>query len=493
MSHSNTFFSRLMGIEAVRRQSIVNFFAQIAFTFIGFFSTVYFAHKVGASVLGAYFLFVAYYGIIGLVTDGGFGGAAIKRISEGEEQDAYFSTFFVMRSLFVIVVVVALIIFRGYFVDFNSTGTFIWLLLALIISLLLGGVDSGVQGCGKVGIAATGGFINNISRTIIQVIAIFFGYGVAGLAGGFVAGMLAAAIIELRFFDLHFVRFSWRHIRSLSTFSFWLFLTSSGILVFSYADTLMIGYYLNNKDIGVYRVILQFTSFAGFTTTALHSTLWPRVSNWGKTGEIWSVEKSLSRACSYSLVLALPILAGGVLLGDKLLYFLYGQEFTYGYNTLIILLILQVVNVFQFFFTMYLGALDHQKEAFKVTIVAVTINIILNLMLIPIIGISGAAIATLVTMLLNVVLAYNVLSKIMNIKIEYNTLLNILKASIIMSFFVGVYRLLVPLSTIWLTLVPIVLGGMLYGILILKFEKEIADELKGIFAQMNVTWPNWLS
>ena len=57
---------------------------------------MYFAHTVGAGVLGGYFLFMAYFGIINLVSDGGFGGAAIKRISEGEEQDAYFSAFFVL-------------------------------------------------------------------------------------------------------------------------------------------------------------------------------------------------------------------------------------------------------------------------------------------------------------------------------------------------------------------------------------------------------------
>ena len=73
-----------MSIEPIRRQSIVSLIWQIALTFIGFLSTMYFAHAVGAGVLGAYFLFLAYFGIIGLMMDGGFGGAAIKRIGEGE-------------------------------------------------------------------------------------------------------------------------------------------------------------------------------------------------------------------------------------------------------------------------------------------------------------------------------------------------------------------------------------------------------------------------
>ena len=488
----NRIYSRILSIGEVQRQSIASFVSQIAFTFIGFLSTMYFAHTVGAGVLGAYFLFTAYYGIINMVTDGGFGGAAIKRISEGEEQDAFFSAFFILRSLFVIVVIVALISSRKYFVDLDGAGIFNWLLLALIVSLFYGAVVSGVAGRGKMGIYAAGNFINNVSRVLIQVVAVFLGYGVAGLVGGFVAGLLIATIIEVRFFDLHLVRFKWGHVKSLSAFSFWLFLTSTGVVLYTYADSIMIGYYLTNADVGVYRVVFQFTTLAVIATTALRATLWPKVSRWSKTGEIKNIEESLSRAFSYSLILAVPVFTGGILLGDRLLYFFYGAEFAKGYPILIILLFTQIVNVFQFFLTMYLSALDRQKDSFKVTAVAVTANIVLNILLIPIIGIMGAAIATLVTMTLNAVLARRLLSQNMVIRIEPDSILNILKASVAMVLFVGSYRLLIPLSNVWLTMVPVILGGLGYGILVLKLDRKICDELKEIFKQVNMPWPNWL-
>jgi O-antigen/teichoic acid export membrane protein len=481
-----------MGIGAVQRQSIVSLIWQVAFTLIGLLSTMYFSHALGAGVLGAYFLFMAYLGIIGMITDGGFGGAAIKRISEGEEQDAYFSAFFVLRSLFTIVVVIALIALRSYFVDFDTAGTFIWFLLALIVSIFYGAVSSGVAGYGKMGIYTTCNFINNVSRILVQVVAVFFGFGIAGLAGGFVAGMIAAAIIELRFFDLHFVRFAWRHIKSLSTFSFWLFLTSSGGLVFSYADTVMIGYYMGDADVGIYRIALQFAMVATFTTQAILPTLLPRVSRWGKTGEIELIEESLSRAFSYSLLLAIPILAGGVLLGDKLLYFFFGAEFAKGYTALVIILIVQVVNVFYYCFVTYLGALDRQKDSFKVTAVAAAANIVLNLLLIPVMGIVGAAVATLVSMALNVVLARRVLAQIMTIRMGYKNLFNFIKSSFVMSIFIVVYRMFVPLSNVWLTIIPVVLGGVVYGILILKLDRKIYEELTGIMAQLNLPWPKWI-
>ncbi|MCL7413908.1 MAG: flippase [ANME-2 cluster archaeon] len=481
-----------MSIGAIQRQSIVSLIWQTALTFIGFLSTMYFAHAVGAGVLGAYFLFTAYLSIIGLVSDGGFGWAAIKRISEGEEQNAYFSAFVALRSLFVTIVIIVLIAVRSYFVDLNEAGTFIWLILALMASLLSGAVSSGIRGCGKIGIQAKGNFIDNISRIIVQVAAVYLGFGVAGLGGGLVIGVIVGSIVQLRFFDLRFVHFRWKHIKSLATFSVWVFLISSGMIVFSTSDTIMIGYYLNNADVGVYRIVLQFTSLAAFTTVALRSSLYPRVSRWGKTGKTGLIEESISRAFTYSLVLAIPMFAGGVLLGDKLLYYFYGSKFGQGYMTMVVLFIVQIVNIFYFFLSSYLTALDHLKDLFKITVVAVVANIALNAALIPVIGISGAAIATLVTMGLNAVLALWALSKMLTIRLETGSLLNILKASVVMSLFVGVYRMLIPLSNMWFALVPVVLGGAIYGILILKFDRKIYEELKGIVLQMNVVWPEWL-
>ncbi|MCL7414178.1 MAG: polysaccharide biosynthesis C-terminal domain-containing protein, partial [ANME-2 cluster archaeon] len=335
-------------------------------------------------------------------------------------------------------------------------------------------------------------FISEITRILAQVTAVFLGYGVAGLAGGFVAGMIVASVIELRFFDLHLVHFGWRHVKSLSTFSFWLFLTSSGVMVYSYADTVMIGYYMSNPDVGVYRVVLQFTSIAALVTTSLHATLWPKVSRWGKTGEIGQIEESLSRAITYALLLATPLCIGGILLGDKLLYYFYGADFAKGHPVLVVLFIVQIINVFQTFFLTYLGAMDQQKNAFKVTSVAATANIVLNVILIPVIGITGAAIATFVTLSLNALLARRVLARTMTITLEHKSLINILKAAVGMGLFVGGYRMVVSLDNVGLTLVPVVLGGAIYMTLVLKFDRKMYDELKGLALQMNLSWPVWL-
>ena len=168
------------------------------------------------------------------------------------------------------------------------------------------------------------------------------------------------------------------------------------------------------------------------------------------------------------------------MLGDRLLYFFYGTDFV-SYATLMILFIVQIVNIFQYFFTTYLTSMDQLKELFKITVVAVVVNIVLNAALIPAIGISGAAIATLATMTLNAILARRILARMITLRVERSSLLNLLKASVVMGLVVGIYRMLIPLSNMWLTLVPVVLGGAIYGVLVLKFDEKIYEELKGIY------------
>lgn len=482
-----------MQIDAVQRQTMLTLLSRIALTLLGYLGTIYFARTVGASVLGAYFLFIAYYGVCTMVLDGGFGTAATKRISEGSEPNTYFSTHVVQYALFSLLIIFILTISHDFFVDFSNSGLFILLLLSLLISIS-NTIANGVYGRGKVGVYATSNVINDVSRILSQIIAVFLGFEAAGLVGGFIFGMLVRNIILSRFLDLHLVRFKWRHIKSLSSYSFWVYLTSGGSMVFSYADTILIGYFLANSDVGVYRIAFQLAVFGTFTTNALLTTFWPRVSRWSTTGDSELIEQSLSNVFTYSLILAVPVFVGGSILGDKLLYFFYGAGFVQGTHVLIILLALQMVNVFQLSFTGYLNAMGYPKKSFKVTSIASIANIVFNLVLIPIFGITGAAIATILTMTINALLAHRVLSHFIKIRLERNSLLNIMSASIVMGLIVYGYRLFVPLSNVWVTMLAVVVGGAMYGILLLKLDRKICDELRGIIQRMGmgVVWPGWL-
>jgi O-antigen/teichoic acid export membrane protein len=486
MINQRTLISRIMQIETLRRHSIVTLVTTISLTTTGFLSTMYFAHAVGESVLGAYFLFLAYFNTLNLILDGGLGGAAVKRISEGKEKNEYFTAVFVLRIFLVGVSVILLLFARPVLENIDRSGVYSWLFIALIIGIFWNSVSNGNYGEGKVGLNQTCGFINSTSCVVFQVLAVYLGFGANGLAGGFVFGMIAATVIGFHFLDLRLKRFSTEHLKSIFSYSFWIFLASSGSLVYSYADTIIIGQFLETADVGIYRVAFQFTTAATFTTTAMRTVLFPKVSSWNENGELKMAENAFAKSVTYSLLLAVPVFVGGIILGDKMLYFFYGEGFAQGTQTFYVLLAVQLVNVFMFLQTMYLNALNRPKESFKVTAIAASMNIILDLILISAFGILGAAIATLVTMIMNSLLAYLVLKHIINLKLEFQELKNIITAATLMGLGIATYRFLVPISNIWLTLIPILLGAILYILLLLKLDTSIRNEVIQIGKQIGL-------
>jgi O-antigen/teichoic acid export membrane protein len=486
------FISRIMNITSIQRQSVIFVISTITLTIVGFVSTIYFAHVLGPAPLGAYFLFLAYFGILNLVGDGGFGGAAVKRISEGKEPDEYFSAYVFIRIILLAVAVTALLWAEPYLKDATSSGIFFWLLLALIVSVFSTCSGVGIYGSGKVGIYLVSNFLDAFLRTLFQIIAVFFGFSVAGLTGGFIGGLIAGGIANFWSLDLKLVRFKLSHIKNLSGFSFWSFLTASGSLVFCYADTVLIGYFMTNADVGIYRTAFQLTSVATFTTLAFHTVLYPKISSWASQEKVTEIETSLARAFTYSLFLAIPACIGGWILGERLIYYFYGASFTAGTTAFYFLLLVQVVNVFMFLGTMSLNALNRPKDAFWITIVAAIANILLDIILIPVLGITGAAIATLIAMTLNALGALILLHRIISIKFEYEPVKNILYATGCMGIFLLFIHFVLPFTHVAAVMIVVFIGAAIYLIVLMKLDREIHDELKNLMINLGVPWPRGL-
>lgn len=481
-----------MNIDPIRRQSLISLSSTLILTAVGFIATMYFAHAIGAAAYGVFSLFLAYCGIFNLIGDGGFGGAAVKRISEGKEQNAYFTAFLFLRVALLAASVVAVLALGEYLSSEGTASMVTWLILALIVGVFLSVTSAGVYGEGMVGVSQTAGLLNNVVKVLVQVIAVFLGYGTAGLVGGFIAGMIAGGLFSLRYLRLRLARFTAAHLKNLFTFSFWIFLSGSGAIVFSYADTILLSYYMTTADVGIYRIAFQFTAAATFTTLALHTTLFPKISRWHADGALDRVTLSLARAVTYSLLLAVPVAVGGWILGDRLLYFFYGAGFAAGAPALAVLLLVQVVNVFMYLQTMCLNAIDRPRESFYATGTAAVVNILLDLALIPLLGIVGAAVATLATMLVNVAIARHYLARQIPVEIERGPVLHILLAAGAMAVVILLYRLTVPLSNVFVVLGAVALGGIVYGLVLLRVDRGLHDEIRNLVMQLGVPWPRWL-
>ena len=486
------FFSRIMSLSAIQRQSTLSLFFTVLITLIGFFSTMLFSHILGKDLMGVYYLFVAYYGIFNMIGDGGFGQAAVKRISEGKEQNEYLTAYACLRGLLIVVSTVILLTLSPLFIDLQEYNIVLCIILTIAAAAFGNTITMGVYGLGHVGVKNVGVGIGELARIIVQIGTVLLGYSVYGLIGGYIAGIIVSGILCIKYFTFRPAKFGFRHIKSLFAYGFWIFLISTGSLAFSYTDTIFIGYFMTNGDVGVYRTAFQFTSAAAFITAAIAPTLTPKISRWSKDNEWEKIVYPVSRGITFGLILAVPVLFGGIFLADKLLYYFYGADFAAGAAACCILFAVQIVSVFTTFLGTALSASDHAKQSFYATATAAVVNIILNCIFIPILGINGAAISTLISYSLNAVLIAYFLRRYISIRIEKRPIFHIIISAAVMGIFVFIYTLFVPLDNVILTLIPVAVGAFIYFFLLFKIDRGIRDEIAGMVKTFGIPWPKWL-
>jgi O-antigen/teichoic acid export membrane protein len=486
------FFSQIMGAGPVKRHSLISFISNVGVSGIGYLATIYIAHSIGAAPLGVFFLFLAYWNFLNLLADGGIGGAAIQRISEGHDQDEYFSAQIALRIVFLAATLLIILLAAVLNVTPDLQGILILLVIALVVGSIAGIFSTGVYGRGKVGVSQIAELVNVIVKVVLQIGAVYLGFSAGGIIGGFIAGIAAGAVVNARFLDLHIRRFSRDHVRSLFSYSSWAFLSGATAVIVGYADTILVGFFLDTTEVGLYRTAMQFSAIAAFIALSLRSTLYPKISRWNRDGDTGPVETSLSRALTYSLFLAVPVLFGAGILAEPIMYYIYGSSFTPATSALIILLASQIVMVFVTLETMSLGALNHPREVFRCAAAASVMLVGLDLLLIPRMGITGAAVAFLCSMGVNALCAHWFLRRLIKVRFENKPISRIILASVIMAVALAGFRLFIPFSQFTVLLLATISGALIYFLLILKWDRGIHDELKEFAGDLGFPWPSWL-
>ena len=486
------FFSKMMELSPIRRQSFTSIVFTVIITFVGFLSTMLFSHILGADIMGVYYLYIAYFGIFNMLGDGGFGQAVIKRISEGNEQDSYITAYSCLRGILIVVSTVILLTLSNYIVDLQDYNIIPLIIVALISAGFAHTITMGINGLGHVGIYSISNGISELLRVFIQIVAVLIGFSVYGLIGGQIIGLIISGILCVKYFTFRPAKFSLFHIKSLFIYGLWVFLISTGYTVFAYADTIFVGYFMTNGDVGVYRTAFQFTTISSLITSALALSLTPKISNWSANNQWEKIAPPVSRGITFSLILAFPVFTGGLLLADKLLYYFYGADFAAGATACTIILLVQVISVFITLLGVALTASDHARQSFYATATAAVLNIILNCIFIPLLGINGAALATLISYSVNAILIAHFLKRYITVKIEKKPIFHIVLSAAVMGLFVFIYKLFVPLDNVILTLIPVAVGAVLYFFLLFKIDRGIRDEIAGMVTTLGLPWPKWL-
>jgi len=186
--------------------------------------------------------------------------------------------------------------------------------------------------------------------------------------------------------------------REIIKTSFPMMLSSSILLLMAWSDTIMIGIFKTEADVGVYNVALKLAMITGIVLGAVNSIVAPKLSETFNNNRLDEFRELIKQSTRIIFFCTLPILIILFLVPEFLLSF-FGAEFMIAKTTLLILLVGQVGNAMSGSVGFILQMTGKEKTVQNILLITLIINILLNLYFIPRYGIEGAAFSSAFSLL----------------------------------------------------------------------------------------------
>ena len=177
---------------------------------------------------------------------------------------------------------------------------------------------------------------------------------------------------------------------------FILFCAQIAVTIYIQSDITMVGLFLNDYNVGVYTAASKIYVLVKSLVNAITAVTIPRIVYYLGKNEQDEYNIFTKKISGYLLVLVIPLSIGLFFQSENLLTIIGGTEYLSGDLSLKILSVALPFAVFSGFYCNAILVPDRKEKSFMwITIIAAMINILGNIILIPLIGISGAALTTI--------------------------------------------------------------------------------------------------
>jgi O-antigen/teichoic acid export membrane protein len=190
-------------------------------------------------------------------------------------------------------------------------------------------------------------------------------------------------------------------------------LVTGGVAIInSQCDIIMLGIIKGPPMAGIYSVGYSLASLVSFTLMAVNMAIAPSIVSLFYKNDIINLQQKITYSARFILALSIPIAVILIAFGKSILFY-FGPEFIFGYSSLVILCIGQIVNAGSGSVGLILEMTNHERESAIGFSIGALINIMLNFVLIPKFDMIGAAIASSTSMVIwNLILSLKVFKEV---------------------------------------------------------------------------------
>jgi len=333
--------------------------------------------------------------------------------------------------------------------------------------------------------------LTNVLFLCFLILIVILNFSFLSIFYAYIASTIIICIVfmlftirKISFFDrsIKLEKHSNRVTRYLLFFSMPLLSISILNNVMHWTDTLMLGYFKTSSVIGIYNGAISVVVLLPTIFNAVAFIFIPITTELYAKNMIGEIGKCYQILTKWVFLGTVPIFFMLVIFPEISLNFLFGPQYSDAALPLIILAFGSMFNIFLGFNGLSLIAMGRTKFIMGVSLIAVLSNIIINALLIPSLGMIGAAIGTLSSLwIINILKSIKLyqLSKVHPFSTNYNKLLGLSLVLFVVFYLITIFLKIEQ----WMVPVLFILFLIIYIYLSLKiniFDKEDSNLLIAI-------------
>tara|TARA_B110000114_G_scaffold185496_1_gene232824 strand:+ start:1534 stop:2763 length:1230 start_codon:yes stop_codon:yes gene_type:complete len=177
-----------------------------------------------------------------------------------------------------------------------------------------------------------------------------------------------------------------------------MFVSTIFLKMIEYSDRYFINYFLGKKELGIYAFYYQISNIINVVIFTLYiSYAYPKILKIVYKSDLISLKKEKKKLTNNTLIIILIALFLSFTILPYILDIVGKSELTKNIGIVYILIFASLFFNLSFSSHFILVAEEKEKLILKATIVACFINLLLNLILLPILGVYGSAVALLIS------------------------------------------------------------------------------------------------
>ena len=195
-------------------------------------------------------------------------------------------------------------------------------------------------------------------------------------------------------------------INRLLKLSFPMMFSTTLLFLLNWTDIFMLGAMKGSSEVGIYNVAFKIASLGYLIIIAINVVIAPKISELYSKNNMVALKKVIQHSTWFIIVLTIPLMALILLFRETILG-IFGIEFLNGETALVIIGCGVLISSISGNVDQILNMTNSHKILRNITFFCFMVNVILNYFLIPVYGINGAAIASLITnVLINAICLY---------------------------------------------------------------------------------------